>query len=64
MPKQKKLQQPPQRQDRQPGREHKMSAALVSPRRFGGSFVFLASDDSSYMTGQILHPNGGTLVNE
>ena len=27
------------------------------------SFVFLASDDSAYMTGQILHPNGGTIVN-
>src|SRR4051794_9110172 len=26
-------------------------------------FVFLASDDSSYLAGQVLHPNGGTVVN-
>jgi len=25
-------------------------------------FLFLASKDSSYMTGQVLHPNGGTVV--
>lgn len=25
-------------------------------------YVFLASDDSAYMTGQALHPNGGTMV--
>jgi NAD(P)-dependent dehydrogenase (short-subunit alcohol dehydrogenase family) len=26
-------------------------------------YVFLASDDASYMSGQILHPNGGQIVN-
>ncbi len=26
-------------------------------------YVFLASDDSSYMSGQVLHPNGGEIVN-
>jgi NAD(P)-dependent dehydrogenase (short-subunit alcohol dehydrogenase family) len=26
-------------------------------------YVFLASDDSSYIAGQILHPNGGEIVN-
>jgi len=33
------------------------------PEEIAPSFVFLASDDSSHMTGQILHPNGGTVVN-
>ncbi len=33
------------------------------PEEIAPSFVFLASDDSSYMTGQILHPNGGSVVN-
>jgi NAD(P)-dependent dehydrogenase (short-subunit alcohol dehydrogenase family) len=33
------------------------------PREVAPCYVFLASDDSSYMTGQILHPNGGEIVN-
>lgn len=32
------------------------------PFEVATSYVFLASDDASYMTGQILHPNGGTIV--
>lgn len=33
------------------------------PNEVAPSFLFLASDDASYMTGQVLHPNGGTIVN-
>ena len=33
------------------------------PEEIAPSYVFLASDDSSYMTGQVLHPNGGTIIN-
>ena len=33
------------------------------PEEVAPCYVFLASDDSSYMTGQILHPNGGEVVN-
>jgi len=33
------------------------------PEEVASCFLFLASDDSSYMTGQVLHPNGGTVVN-
>jgi NAD(P)-dependent dehydrogenase (short-subunit alcohol dehydrogenase family) len=33
------------------------------PEEIAPNFVFLAADGSSYMTGQILHPNGGTIVN-
>lgn len=33
------------------------------PEEVATPFVFLASDDSSYMTGQVLHPNGGRVVN-
>ncbi len=33
------------------------------PAEVAPCYVFLASDDSSYMTGQMLHPNGGEVVN-
>lgn len=33
------------------------------PEEVAPSYVFLASDDASYMTGQILHVNGGIIIN-
>ena len=33
------------------------------PEELAPAYVFLASDDSSYMSGQILHINGGKIVN-
>ena len=33
------------------------------PEEVAPSYIFLASDDASYMTGQVLHPNGGEVVN-
>ncbi len=33
------------------------------PYEIAPSYLFLASEDSSYMSGQILHPNGGDIVN-
>ncbi|PZQ22801.1 MAG: NAD(P)-dependent oxidoreductase [Sphingopyxis macrogoltabida] len=33
------------------------------PNEVAPCFLFLACDDSSYMSGQVLHPNGGTIVN-
>ena len=32
------------------------------PNEVAPSFLFLACEDSSYMTGQVLHPNGGIIV--
>jgi NAD(P)-dependent dehydrogenase (short-subunit alcohol dehydrogenase family) len=32
------------------------------PNEVAPCLLFLACEDSSYMTGQVLHPNGGTLV--
>jgi NAD(P)-dependent dehydrogenase (short-subunit alcohol dehydrogenase family) len=33
------------------------------PDEVAPAFIFLASDDASYMSGQVLHPNGGEVVN-
>lgn len=33
------------------------------PNEVAPCYVFLASDDASYITGQVLHPNGGEIVN-
>jgi len=33
------------------------------PNEVAPCFLFLACEDSSYMSGQVLHPNGGTIVN-
>ena len=33
------------------------------PEEIAPCYVFLASEDASYMSGQVLHPNGGRVVN-
>ena len=33
------------------------------PSEVAPAYVFLASEDASYFTGQIMHPNGGEIVN-
>jgi NAD(P)-dependent dehydrogenase (short-subunit alcohol dehydrogenase family) len=33
------------------------------PNEVAPCYVFLASDDASYITGQVLHPNGGEIIN-
>lgn len=35
----------------------------AQPYEIAPSYLFLVSEDSSYMSGQILHPNGGDIVN-
>lgn len=32
------------------------------PNEVAPSFLFLACEDASYMSGQVLHPNGGTVI--
>ncbi|MDA6130906.1 SDR family oxidoreductase, partial [Escherichia coli] len=33
------------------------------PYELAPAYVYLASDDSSYVSGQMIHVNGGTIVN-
>ncbi len=35
----------------------------AEPREIAPCFLFLACNDSSFMTGQVLHPNGGEIIN-
>ncbi len=36
---------------------------VAQPFEIAPSFVFLASQDAAMITGQVIHPNGGTVVN-
>ena len=38
-------------------------AHAAQPEEIAPCYVFLASEDSRYMTGQVLHPNGGEVIN-
>lgn len=38
-------------------------ARAGQPEEVAPCFVFLASQDSSYISGQVLHPNGGEIIN-
>ncbi|KAI9020020.1 hypothetical protein CLU79DRAFT_756792 [Phycomyces nitens] len=35
----------------------------AQPAEVAAAFVFLASDSASFITGQVIHPNGGTVIN-
>lgn len=35
----------------------------AQPNEIAPAYVFLASSESSYMTGQVIHPNGGEIIN-
>jgi NAD(P)-dependent dehydrogenase (short-subunit alcohol dehydrogenase family) len=43
--------------------EHTPMGRPGQPNEVAPAFLFLACEDSSYMSGQVLHPNGGTIVN-
>jgi NAD(P)-dependent dehydrogenase (short-subunit alcohol dehydrogenase family) len=45
--------------------KHGKSSAMHrpgQPNEVAPCYVFLASEDASYISGQVLHPNGGTVV--
>lgn len=52
----------PEEQVKSFGKDVPMKRA-AQPDELAASYVFLASNDASYYSGQILHPNGGTVVN-
>lgn len=35
----------------------------AQPMEIAPSYIFLASDESRYITGQVIHPNGGEIIN-
>ena len=43
--------------------EHTPMKRPGQPNEVAPAFLFLACEDSSFMSGQVLHPNGGTVVN-
>ncbi len=43
--------------------EKTLLGRVGQPVEIAPSYLFLACSDSSYMTGQVLHPNGGRIVN-
>jgi len=51
---------PPQKVERF-GQDTPMGRA-GQPNEVAPSFLFLACEDASYMSGQVLHPNGGSIV--
>ena len=42
---------------------HAPMKRVGQPNECAPAYVLLASEDGSYFTGQVLHPNGGTVVN-
>ncbi|HEX5327666.1 MAG TPA: SDR family oxidoreductase [Acetobacteraceae bacterium] len=52
---------PPEKTARH-GQQSPMSRA-GQPDEVAPAYIFLASEDASYFSGQVLHPNGGTVVN-